>query len=292
MRYFASFPTITYANTNVVDITRRVKVVDKSKKSPYAFYPYDITNHLRGDQVAEFYYDNAYLDWLIYISNEIVDPYYDWYVRDDQLDELIRTKYGSTETSKRKIKYFMNNWFEHADDQISTSYYENTIDQNLKKYYDPYWSENGKILYYVRRRIDHTHNTNKLIDYDITYVSGNSFTSGELVDIWYTANSLGTGEVVFSNSSSLRIKSVQGNTFANSTTNTFIVGETSSTNATASLSNTMIENITDEENVYWTPVYYYDFEVMKNEANRTINLVDNQIVPFLLTEFVKKIANT
>ena len=289
MKYFSNFPKINYSNTEVIDITRRVKVVDHTKYSPFQFYPYDITTHLRSDQIAEFYYENSYLDWLIYISNEIVDPYYDWYVRDDQLNELIKFKYGSVENAKKRIKYFMNNWFNHADDQLSISHYQNVLAKPLKKYWEPFFSENGDIMLYKRKRIDQTVNTNKIIDFRISYVSGNSYTKEEFVDIFHSANQVGTGEVVFSNSTIVRIQSVQGNTFANSSSQTYIVGETSKANGHATSSNTMTENITNEENAYWTPIYQFDYEIIENEKNRTLKLVDNGIIPFITNEFLNKI---
>lgn len=291
MKYFINFPRINYSNTEVVDITKRVKIVDKSTRSPYAFYPYDITTHLRSDQVSEYYYDTPYLDWLIYLSNEIVDPYYGWYIRDDQLDELIRTKYLSIENAKKRIKFFMNNWFNHSDDFLSVSFYENTLAKPLKKYWNPEFSEDGKIISYKRKRLDETVNTNKIIDFTITYTDGEEFEQLEFVDIFHNANQVGTGEVVFSNSSVVRIQSVQGNTFANSSSNTYIVGETSSTNAHANSYNIMIENISDSENAYWSPIYVYDYEVMQNEQKKTIKLVDNSIVPFLTNDFLSKISS-
>lgn len=290
MKYFENFPTITYSNTNVVDITKRVRVGDSSKKSPYVFHPYDITFHLRSDQVAEYYYNNSFLDWLIYISNEVTDPFYDWYVRDDQLDNLIFMKYGSVETVKRKVKFYVNNWFEHAEEQISKDRYSNTIARELKKYYDPNYSEDGKIMSYKRTRVDYTMNTNRVIDYKISnWNFGNTFESGELVKIWQSGEQVGAAEVVFSNSSILRIQSVSGNTFANTTTNTFIVGEVSKANVSLSQSNTMMENITEEEGVYWSPMSIYEWEVMRNEQRRTIRLLEPSVVPFVLSETITKL---
>jgi hypothetical protein len=242
--------------------------------------------------VAEYYYKNPYLDWLIYLSNEVVDPYYDWYVRDDQLESLMIAKYGSVENAKKKIKYFVNNWYLYAEEEISTSHYEDTLARPLKKYYDPVFSENLKIIAYRRKRTDEKVNTNRVVDYTITYTSGNSFTSGELVDVFVPGEQIANGEVVFSNSSVVRIQSVFGNTFANSSTSTYLVGETSSTNAAASSSNTVVINITDEEAAFWAPVYYYDYEVMKNEEHRTINLVGSDVSGFLVNDFVSKISNT
>lgn len=292
MRYFANFPRISYSNNVSIDITRRTKVVDTSNSSPFVFHPYDITFHLRSDQVAEYYYNDSFLDWLIYISNDITDPFYDWYVRDDQLDDLISEKYGATETAKRKVKFYINNWYENAEAQITIDRYENTIAKDLKKYYNPHYSEDGQIMAYRRARVDYTMNTNRMIDYDVSaWTTGNSFQNGELVKIWQPGEQVGSAEAVTSNSSFLRIQSVSGNTFANSSTNTYIVGETSGSNVAVSSSNTVMVNISDEEDVFWSPMYFYDWEVMRNEQKKTIRLVDSSVVPFLTSDTLRKLNN-
>jgi hypothetical protein len=35
-------------------------------------------------------------------------------------------------------------------------------------------------------------------------------------------------------------------------------------------------NINEGEQVYWSPVTYYDFETFKNEYNKTIRVLDNR----------------
>jgi len=292
MKYFATFPKIEYDNKEVVDITRRIALKSNDGSSPYIFYPYELKTYLRSDQLAAYYYDNAQLDWLIYLSNDIVDPYYGWYIRQDQLESAIIDKYGSAETAKKKIKYYMNNWHENAETIIEESYYNNNLSLALKKYWEPIYSENNKILGYRRKRVNHTMNTNMFVDYTISFVSGNSFTSGELVDIFVPGNQIANAEVVFSNSSVVRVQSISGNSFANSSTNTYIVGETSAANATANSSNVVVTNISTEEGAYWSPVYYYDYEVAKNEENKIINILGKEVTPFLINDFVNKMSNT
>ena len=104
-RYFQNLPNLIYSDTLCKDITKRVKLVDTKKNSPYSYYPYTIKDQLRSDQISEYYFGTPYLDWLIYLSNGIIDPYYGWYLSEQDFDSFILEKYGSYETSIKKIKY-------------------------------------------------------------------------------------------------------------------------------------------------------------------------------------------
>ena len=89
-KYFEKFPIVTYANNQAIDITERVIFTDNTLKNPYVFYTYDINHYERPDQFAYRYYGDQYYSWLLYLSNNITDPYYDWYIREDELNSLIK----------------------------------------------------------------------------------------------------------------------------------------------------------------------------------------------------------
>ena len=118
-RYFDKFPTISYGNNNVVDITRRVALLEKISTDPFAFYPYDITSNERADQLSHRYYEDPYKSWILYLGNKIVDPYYEWYLSDDEFQEYIVNKYGSYVNAADKIKYYRNNWVNTEDITVS-----------------------------------------------------------------------------------------------------------------------------------------------------------------------------
>ena len=129
-RYFDKFSSITYANTTSVDIIRRVKVLDKYYSSPYYFYPYDISEKERADQFSNRYYKDSYKSWIVYLSNKIIDPYYEWYMHDREFYEFLANKYGSVYNAQTRIKYYRNDW-EGVED-IAVNYYD-ALDNNLKK---------------------------------------------------------------------------------------------------------------------------------------------------------------
>lgn len=99
MDYFKKFPTINYLPADGMDavvlrdITKRVQFVSKLRSNPYTFLPYTIEHGLGPEDVAYYYYGNARYVWLVYLSNRIKDPYYEWPLDDNILNEVIANKY-------------------------------------------------------------------------------------------------------------------------------------------------------------------------------------------------------
>ena len=105
-RYFENFPKIQYSNNSVLDITKRVTILNSVSSNPYAFYPYELEVHERPDQFSGRYYQDPFQSWLLYLSNKIVDPYYEWYLSDDEFNNFI------TELRKiRDIKLLDNKYY-------------------------------------------------------------------------------------------------------------------------------------------------------------------------------------
>ena len=271
--YFSKFPKTIYNGVTCVDITKKAKLDDSILRKPNSFYSYEIQNNLRSDQVAEYYYDDPTYDWLIYLQNEIVDPYYGWYLSEDDFRKMIDDKYGSFEKAEKRIKYYQLNWSD-LDLEIPKSYYDNTLPYYLRKYYTPNFAVGNTIISYTIRNEDWIVNTNKLIKFNVTYVSGNSYSTDEVIDIKINYNfesANGGGEVVSSNSSTVILKNISGYT----SNNLYIIGETSNSIAQISNSQILSENITDEEAVYWVSTSYYEYEKNKNEQRKNIRLIDN-----------------
>jgi len=74
--YFTKFPNTVYNDVTCTDLTKRVSLSQKILRRKNVFYLYEIENSLRPDQVSEFYYTDPAYEWLIYLQNEIIDPYY------------------------------------------------------------------------------------------------------------------------------------------------------------------------------------------------------------------------
>lgn len=93
-RYFKYFPTMTYNNRVVLDITRRAKVIESLTNDPYAFLPYTVNEGDRPEDIALYYYGDQNLVWLIYLANNINDPYSQWPLSNEELDASVYKKYS------------------------------------------------------------------------------------------------------------------------------------------------------------------------------------------------------
>jgi len=222
-KYFVKFPIISYSNVACRDITRRVSINQEVKGNLDFYYPVEMEAGFRADALAEAYYQDPEMDWLIYLTNKIVDPYYQWYNSEINFNDFLTKKYGTIATAQEKIKYYRNNW--DADSiELTPSIYNNTIDTAWRKYYEPLFGEKNNIVMYQRKREDWIVNTNRLLQFTISLANSSvTFTDDEIVDIKASGEIVGGGTVVSSNSSVLIIHHVSGNTSANTTATKTIV---------------------------------------------------------------------
>lgn len=102
-QYFTPFPIKDYKApgskiyTKATDITKRFILTDFILNNDVIFDEYSVSEGERPDTVAYDYYLNANLDWLILMTNEIKDPYFQWVMTNEQFEGYIRQKYGSLE---------------------------------------------------------------------------------------------------------------------------------------------------------------------------------------------------
>ena len=135
---FQKFPNIFYRNTLCKDLTKRVRIDSEIKGNIDLFYPAEIQAGFRADQLAEAYYQEETHDWMIYLMNDIVDPYYEWHISELDFNDFILKKYGDIETAQETIYFYRNNWYED-DTEMPVRTYEEVIFPIWLKYYEPVW---------------------------------------------------------------------------------------------------------------------------------------------------------
>jgi len=272
-RYFDKFPVITYSNNQVVDITRRVALLDKVSRNPYVFYPYDITSDERAEQFSSRYYQDAFKSWMLYLGNKITDPYYEWYLTEREFLEFLEKKYGSIFNAQQKVKYYRNNW--ESQEPLTVSGY-NALDSGMQKYWNPVYGVGSSVMSYSRKEIDWTCSTNKIISYS---VANTSFIKDEIVNIYLDGNSLGKGQIAKTTNTEIYAQHVSG--FFQETdevtinSNGYIYGTESFVNTAVTDATTIVSNIEENELNYWKAYTYYDYEVEKNEFNKSIRVIDS-----------------
>lgn len=278
-RYFDKFQVINYANTIAVNLTQRSVVLNSVYSSPNLYYLYNIKPYERPDTIADEYYQDQYMSWILYLTNKMVDPYYDWNLDQDTFDAFIVKKYGSYENASSKIKYFRNNWYTQPD-PISVSQYTNIVSANgsLARYYNPTYLDDTKNTIpngYIRKREDWEYNTNRVVSYAVA--NGSAFVSDEIVNVTFSANSTGRGQVSFSNSSTVILQHLFDSTSNGTiTANSYLYGRESKANTVFTSVTSLANNIPSSESTYWDPVTYFQYELEINEKNKSIQVLDKR----------------
>ena len=99
--YFKDFPVLPYPayvgneRTFVLarNILRRVAFTERINEQA-AFIEYDIKDGERPEQIANRLYGNPNHHWLVLLANDIVDPYYGWYMSQTTLEQYVQKKYS------------------------------------------------------------------------------------------------------------------------------------------------------------------------------------------------------
>ncbi len=100
MTYFTHFPVTGFKNQTITDLTKFVKIDNLVKNNVLSLLPYTIEVPEKPDDVAYNYYGNPKYSWLVLLSNNIIDPYFEWPMSGREFEAYIKKKYGSVATAQ------------------------------------------------------------------------------------------------------------------------------------------------------------------------------------------------
>jgi len=276
-RYFDKFQTITYANTLVRNITQRAVVLSSVYNNPALYYPYDIEQDERPDNIADRYYKDQYKGWILHLTNNVIDPYHDWYLDETTFQHFIVKKYGSLANATSKVKYYRNNWYSDTN-RLSIDAYD-ALASSLKQFYQPAYADPVlaiRLLGYIRKQEDWKKATNNIVQFN---ADGSDFINDEIVDVYNGtspgASIIGSGQVCFRSDTVTKIQHTTG-TVTETPTTFRLVGRESRASKTYTTVTLLVNNIPALQLNYWDPVYYYDYENEINERNKSIRVLDAQ----------------
>ena len=270
MNYFNKLPLITYDNNIAVNIMARAKLSDNIKSDRSALLPYTLEDGDRMDTVARAYYGNAGYSWLIWFSNETVDPYFDMPLGDLDFQEYMRTKYGSIELAQRKIAFYRTNGA--VDDRKITTAQFNSFVNGEQKYWEPELDYLLNIKGYVRNTNPQTINTSRIasITFTQTGIQSGQFKVGEEIQQSGTVYGFAT----YVSNSQLTVQHVNGNYTVGAT----VTGRESGAKGTiVAANNTVATTQAFNDVTYWQPITFYDQEMEQNELKREIFLTDSRL---------------
>jgi hypothetical protein len=77
------------------DILRRVKQRNAIKSGQFIFDTYDVVNGEKPEDIAYKWFGDAQLHWVILMTNNVIDRYYDWPMNQVQFQEFLEDKYSN-----------------------------------------------------------------------------------------------------------------------------------------------------------------------------------------------------
>ena len=101
MSYFNKFPLMSYdikgnkIRKLLPDILRRVKLRATIKSGGMLFEKYDVKEGEKPEDVAFKWFGDAELHWVILMTNNVTDRYYDWPMNQAQFAEYLNDKYSN-----------------------------------------------------------------------------------------------------------------------------------------------------------------------------------------------------
>lgn len=278
-KYFSAFPITTYSNTACIDITTATHLTKQAMKSSSLYYTTDILDGMRPDHVSHKTYKNSYYDWLLYYSNDITDPYYDWMMNQEVFDAYIKEKYGSIAQAVEKVVHYRVNWMDD-DRRLSASAY-NSLGVAARKYWRP---DTMAANAYVRKEIEHKVNTNVIANFNVA--DPTVFTNGVHATMSVDGNVVLSCEVAFVGADYITVRNVEGDIQSGTLVNAVTDGSTTMTGG--SITNYVIPA---DEIAYWQKVTAYDYEMDINLDKKSIRILNNNYLQLIESEHRRKMAN-
>jgi len=97
--YFSRFPKGNYdikgdGNQKLVtDLMRRIKIRSKIADQISIYDRYDVVSGERPEDIAFKHFGDPELHWVILLTNNISDAYYDWPLSDQEFETYVNNKY-------------------------------------------------------------------------------------------------------------------------------------------------------------------------------------------------------
>ena len=168
MKYFENFPKLIYTlgqnNLNqqlVTDILSRSNFLREIRDNVDIAYEYQIKDSDTPEIIAHKIYGDAYRSWIILLFNQIINPYYDWPMKNDVLETYITNKYSmNVETSRNTIHHY-----EKEIERVST-YSNIVLDSNTQTFIISQYDFNSNTNALVENTLPSVADTSLVIDTD------------------------------------------------------------------------------------------------------------------------------
>ena len=84
-KYSKILPQLTYNGVSIADITHRLNMLKTVEKYATMYYSVTIDETSSPEKVAEQYYGTSDYWWIVCAINKVIDPFYDWVMRETEV---------------------------------------------------------------------------------------------------------------------------------------------------------------------------------------------------------------
>lgn len=237
MSYFKYFPQTTFQGKSIADITRKAKLNKLVTDNVLDYMSYTIQEGEKPEDIAYNYYDDPNLAWLVLMSNDIIDPYQQWPMTTNQVEQIIINKY-STKSGKTGTQVL--DWAKNTTIASNIVHYRSIVDNDIKLNRSSFIALGNSVV---------VSGNDILVGEDyVIMTTGSMFTNN-----WETLTGINNYVPVVDGTFTAQ---VNGSTLTD--TDTFQVRKSSLTNPARE----------------FQPVRVYDYEIESNEAKREIQLIN------------------
>ena len=130
---YNKYGTIKFNNKIIQDISTRFVLNEKRNIGLNVFVDYIIKDWESPENIAYKLYGSCDYAWIILLANNIINPYTDWLLTNDELDEYISNKYGDKASD---IHHYEANgliYYEPVTGAVPITNSEYEYDKNEKK---------------------------------------------------------------------------------------------------------------------------------------------------------------
>ena len=112
--FFVHYPQISYDISGtkpakvktVINLMERAKIKNVVLDDIIRYFPYSIKENHRPDHVSVEVYGDVKYTWLIFLINNITDPFYDWPLGTREFGSYVKAKYGTLLIAKSTIHHY------------------------------------------------------------------------------------------------------------------------------------------------------------------------------------------
>jgi hypothetical protein len=118
----------------MTDLTRGFKIAEIVKDNIAVYYDYIVDDGDRPDTIAQQYYDDETLDWIILVTNGLIDPQWDWPLSYNTFRKYINKKYGSVGNAYDEVHHYEQITQAHKVNFDNSIVPEETVEIDLTTY--------------------------------------------------------------------------------------------------------------------------------------------------------------